>query len=161
MPTEITDDMRRCMDRAPTLRQPEPVKCVCGRKAGPAGLCIDCFLNRDTTKGSILRPTNDHHSSPEIPDPKQRKRAKALEVNHEGEAQGSRLPHICFILRRVSLLDIDSKYHSVKDLLDGVVVAFQLQGDKEGQITLEVRQEKIAHRKDEETIITVDIPDPI
>lgn len=39
------------------LVQPVDQKlCACGKPAGPTGLCGDCFLSRNTSGGSILRP---------------------------------------------------------------------------------------------------------
>jgi len=35
------------------------MKCQCGKIAGPAGLCSDCFLGIDASSGSILRPKKE------------------------------------------------------------------------------------------------------
>jgi hypothetical protein len=90
-----------------------------------------------------------------VSDPKPCQRPAPLEANREGEAQGSGCPHVRFLLCRVRLLDIDAKYHSVKDLLDGLSIAGVIRGDQEGQITLEVNQTKVAHYKDEQTLIEI------
>jgi hypothetical protein len=35
--------------------------CKCGQKAGPTGLCADCFLGLDTRQGSLMRPKRRDH----------------------------------------------------------------------------------------------------
>lgn len=30
--------------------------CKCGQRAGPTGLCSDCFFGRDPAEGSLARP---------------------------------------------------------------------------------------------------------
>lgn len=72
-----------------------------------------------------------------------------------GETQGAGQPHVCFTLRRKQLLDVDAKYASIKDLLDGLAIARIIRGDKEGQITLEVKQEKTRKGEQEQTIIEI------
>lgn len=64
-----------------------------------------------------------------------------------------------FILCRVRLLDVDAKWGSVKDLLDGLCYAGLIPGDREGQITLEVRQQKVSSYTGEKTIIELELPD--
>ncbi len=32
-----------------------PMTCKCGQRAGPTGLCNDCFLGMDTSRGSITQ----------------------------------------------------------------------------------------------------------
>lgn len=108
-----------------------------------------------------LRKPNDHTPRPKIPhtEPsKPTRRERPLDRTDAGAPQGARLPHVCFVLRRVKLLDVDAKWGSVKDLLDGIVIAKLVDGDREDQITLEVRQETVAHYADEETIIEVTTP---
>ena len=90
-----------------------------------------------------------------IPDAKQCERPKALARRDEGKAQRPRLLHCRFTLCRKSLLDVDAKYASVKDLLDCLVIAGIVDGDKEGQITLEVNQKKIIKGESETVIIEV------
>jgi len=92
-----------------------------------------------------------------LPDPEPAQLPATLVGDSEGEARGTRCPHVCFTLRRVRLLDIDAKYGSIKDLLDGLQYAGIIHQDREGEITLEVRQEKVAKFKDEETLITVEL----
>ena len=50
---------------------------------------------------------------------------------------------------------MDAKYASVKDLLDCLVIAGIICGDKEGQITLEVNQFKVEKGEIETTKIEV------
>lgn len=97
----------------------------------------------------------DLSNSPAVQDAKQRQCPEALEVCDVGKAQSPGLLHCRFTLKRKSLLDIDAKYASVKDLLDCLVIAGIVCGDKEGQITLEVNQFKVAKGEIETTKIEV------
>lgn len=104
------------------------------------------------------RISNDHTTRLKIPHAEQRERKAPLARSDEGETQGPGCPLVCFTLRRVRLLDIDAKFHSCKDIIDGLQIAGLIRGDKEGQIGLEVRQEKVASFKYEETIIEITYP---
>ena len=75
-----------------------------------------------------------------------------------GKETGIQIPCVRLTLCRVNLLDVDAKYASVKDVLDGLQHAGIICGDKEGEITLEVEQVKVAHFKDERTEIEVKYP---
>ncbi len=86
------------------------------------------------------------------------KQKAPLASNHEGETQGTGCPLVSFTLRRVRLLDVDAKYGVIKDLLDGLCYAGIIYGDKEGQISLEVRQEKVGSFKEENTLIEIFTP---
>jgi hypothetical protein len=90
-----------------------------------------------------------------LPDTKQRERTEALAAGGEGKAPRPGLRHCRFTLRRFKLLDVDAKYASVKDLLDCLTIAGVIRGDKEGEITLEVVQEKVKHGDVEQTVIEV------
>jgi hypothetical protein len=105
--------------------------------------------------------TKCHENRTEISlqNPKSEQFPPALEVQSGREAPCTGRPHVCFTLRRVRLLDVDAKWGSVKDTLDGLQYSGLIPGDREDQITLEVRQEKVKSFKDEETIIVVEIPD--
>src|ERR1700678_1246400 len=78
-----------------------------------------------------------------VPDTQQRQRPVALAADGQTEAHGTSCLLVRFKLCRVPPLDVDAKYASVKDLLDCLVNAGIVAGDKEGQITLEVHQEKV------------------
>ncbi len=90
-----------------------------------------------------------------IPDTEQRQRPEALARRDEGEAPRPGLRHCRFTLCRKQLLDVDAKYASVKDILDFLAICRVIRGDKEGEITLEVNQRKIAKGEPERTIIEV------
>ena len=96
--------------------------------------------------------------SPEIPHAEQRQRTPRLVSCNEAKKGGASCPLVRFTLRRVKLLDVDAKYGSIKDLLDGLHHAGLVDGDKEGQVRLEVDQVKVAHYADETTEIEIVIP---
>lgn len=104
------------------------------------------------------QPLHDHPTRPELHAPESAQPTPALAVTGKGEAQSPSRPHVCFTLRRTKLLDTDAKWGAVKDLLDGLAYAGLIHGDREDQITLEVRQEKVRHRKEQETVIEVEMP---
>lgn len=100
-----------------------------------------------------------HPTDAPLPDAEPAQQARALEPDHARKAQGAGRPLVRFTLRRVALLDVDAKWGSIKDTLDGLQYAGLIHSDKEGEIYLEVRQEKIAHRKDETTEIEIFAPE--
>jgi hypothetical protein len=113
----------------------------------------------DTNPSLLEIPTNyDNHTHPQIPNAESKQRARPLEQSDEGKASGTGRPRVCFSLLRTRLLDTDAKYGSVKDVLDGLAYAGLIPGDREDQITLEVQQVKVAHRKDESTVIQITYP---
>jgi hypothetical protein len=99
---------------------------------------------------------NKPHS--QISDSKPFKRQAPLEVDCEAQTPGSERIALRFTLRRVRLLDPCAKYGSCKALIDGLRYAGILHNDREEDITLEVAQKKVAHFKDEETLIEIYIP---
>jgi len=84
---------------------------------------------------------------------KQRQLPAQLGPDNARETQSARCVPVCFTLYRRRLLDVDAKYSSVKDLLDCVVDAGFADGDKEGQVSLEVRQVKVKTKSEECTTI--------
>jgi hypothetical protein len=90
-----------------------------------------------------------------LSDSKQCERSEALAGRNAGETCCTGLRHCRFTLCRKKLLDVDAKYASVKDLLDCLAIAGIIRGDKEGEITLEVNQQKCSKGKPEETMIEV------
>lgn len=86
---------------------------------------------------------------------KQRERKEALAGSGSGEAPRTGCIPVCFTLYRVRLLDVDAKFHSIKDLLDCLVAAGFLAGDKEGQVNLTVKQEKVRRYAEERTEIEI------
>lgn len=114
-------------------------------------------LKRHGAKARQKLPHEDH-TRIELPDTQPTEQAGALAGDHAREAPGARCPHVCFTLVRVKLLDVDAKYGSIKDLLDGLQYAGLVHSDKEGEITLEVKQQKVRHYSEEKTIIEVTSP---
>ncbi len=109
--------------------------------------------------GFLKGPCGYYKPNAPLPHPKQCERPQALASDCKGEAQSPGRPRIRFTLCRVRLLDVDAKFASVKDLLDGLAYAGIIPGDREGQITLEVHQVKVAAFKDECTKIEIAFPD--
>jgi len=58
-------------------------------------------------------------------------------------------PQICVLLRLCKLRDKDNLYASVKAVVDGLTIAGVIEDDSPKYIDLDVKQEKVAHRKDE------------
>ena len=84
----------------------------------------------------------------------ERREKDALASLAKGETQGMVCPTVSFIFYRVRLVDVDAL--NPKDLIDGLVKAGLLPGDKVGEIILEPpTQEKVAHRNQEETVIRI------
>lgn len=106
----------------------------------------------------LQRNCDEVKTRPQVSHAEQCQRTQVVVSNSEGKTCGTTCAHVCFTLRRVHLLDVDAKFASVKDLLDGIANAGLIHGDKEGQITLEVKQEKVAHYEEETTIIEIDLP---
>lgn len=98
--------------------------------------------------------TNGSVSNPVV---KQHKKV-ALDGTATRKETSVAIPHVSFTLFRVSLLDIDAQWGSVKDLLDGLQIAGIIPGDRVGQITLHVEQEKVKRRSEERTEIQITIP---
>jgi hypothetical protein len=90
-----------------------------------------------------------------VQDAKQCEQPIALERCGVAKAQGSKRPLVRFSLFRVRLLDVDAKYASTKDLLDGLAAAGLVDGDKEGQVRLEVEQVRVGSYKEEKTEIEI------
>jgi hypothetical protein len=110
---------------------------------------------RDRIKAQLAADDAAAAARAALPHAQQCQCAETLARGDEGETQGAGLPHCRFTLVRKKLLDVDAKYSSVKDLLDGLAIAGIIPGDKEGQITLEVLQRKTTKGEPEQTIIEV------
>jgi len=99
-----------------------------------------------------------HHTPSRLPNPECPQQAVALDTSGGRETPCPRRTCVRFVLRRVSLLDVDAKWGSLKDVLDGLATAGLIPGDREDQITLQCEQEKVAHYSEEETVITITTP---
>jgi len=78
----------------------------------------------------------------------------ALASVAEREKKSLVCPVVSFLFRLVRLRDVDA--FNPKDLLDGLVKAGLIPGDGVGEIILEPSQQiKVAHRCEEETVITI------
>lgn len=128
-------------------------QCLCGTAYNKRA-----FESCPTCGKPTAIPYAEDNPSREIPDAQPPKQEGALGRDHEGEAQSTGRPLVRFTLFRVRLFDVDAKWASVKDLLDGCATAGLIHGDREDQISLEVRQIKVNHFKEEETLIEVFAP---
>lgn len=76
-----------------------------------------------------------------------------------GSPQGPlRIPRVTFTLFRVQLLDLESRFASVKYLLDGLRYADLIADDREGDAELFVNQTRVRHYLEEGTAITIEYP---
>lgn len=98
---------------------------------------------------------NENKPDSKLPHSKPQKQARALDSDRTREAQGAGCPLVRITLCRARLLDVDAKYGSVKDLLDGLQYAGLIRGDREGEIRLEVHQEKVS-KLSENTMIEIE-----
>lgn len=71
------------------------------------------------------------------------------------DAQSQASTFVCFVFRRIHLLDADAVSGSGKDLLDGLQDAGLIHGDRETEIGFEAIQQKVGKRKDEGTYIFI------
>lgn len=108
--------------------------------------------------GDYGKPHENNSNPAGLPDTEPAQQARALDKYDAREAQGPRRHHVCFTLHRVRLLDVDAKWGSTKDCLDFLATCGLIPGDREDQITLEVRQVKVDHYRDEKTLIEVETP---
>jgi hypothetical protein len=83
-----------------------------------------------------------------------------LATASSGEAQGAVRPLIRFTLLRTKLLDWDAKHGVIKNILDGIVSAGLLHGDREDQLHPEscITQEKVKTLKEQCTLIEIIYP---
>lgn len=114
-------------------------------------------MNLPTNPSESFRRRNPilYSVKPSISHTEQLERPQELARSDAGKAQGAGCPTVVFTLHRVQLLDVDAKFGSVKDLLDGLQYAGLIPGDKEGQIDLKVEQVKVKHRKEEQTVVEI------
>jgi len=106
----------------------------------------DAFLrsNADPTAGSLPHPIPEH-----------RVQENPLVEDKGKEASPSRCPvRLTIISRRVRLIDPDN--FTTKFLIDALRHEKLIADDSPEHIVLEVRQEKVQHRSQEETIVAID-----
>jgi hypothetical protein len=113
-------------------------------------------MHRETT---LRKPNANHSPTAQIQNTESQQRPEKLVCDSKGEAQSAGRVALVFTLRRVRLLDPCAKYGSCKALIDGLRYAGILYDDREEDITLEVNQEKVRHFKDEETLISITLPE--
>lgn len=119
--------------------------------------CGELYLSEEFY--SQYKTCHENRSITQISDTEPEQQTTALVRDDARKAQGTRRTFIRFILFRTRLLDADAKWGSVKDVLDGLQHSRLIPGDREDQITLEVIQRKISHRKDERTVIEIEYPE--
>jgi hypothetical protein len=104
------------------------------------------------------RKQRNNQAGNRLPDTKPLERPETLVGGGEGKAQGTGRVALRFTLRRLRLLDPCAKYAGCKAIIDGCRYAGLIRNDSEKEITLEVNQEKVAHYKDEKTILEITYP---
>ena len=122
---------------------------------------ISSAINAENCSATVRRLNphlfpNENRTRLALPNAEPAKPATALDGYGEGEASFTGCPVVSITLFRVSLLDVDAKWGSVKDVLDGLQYAGLIHGDREEEIRLEVTQKKVAHFKEEETVICIE-----
>lgn len=88
----------------------------------------------------------------------QRDQKKALGATVQGKTESVCRTVVRFIGYRCRPLDPDNFAGGCKDLLDGLQHSRLIHGDSIWEIDFQARQEKVAHRKDEKTIIEIEYP---
>lgn len=93
-----------------------------------------------------------------LPDTKlERDKAPALPSAVPGEAKSVQRTVVRFTGYRVQPLDPDNFAGSVKDLLDGLRHAGLISGDEAWRIKLETDQVRVAHYREEKTVVEIEI----
>lgn len=82
----------------------------------------------------------------------------ALDEVVPGEETRQTRPIVRFIFYRTRLLDADARAHGCKDMLDGLVEAGFIPGDREEEIDFDAKQIKVSYKKDERTEIEITLP---
>jgi hypothetical protein len=82
----------------------------------------------------------------------------ALVDKAQGKAESDARVGISIVMYRVRTLDPDNSYASAKPLLDGLQSCGIISGDSDKDITLSVEQVKVAHFKDEKTVLNINYP---
>lgn len=105
------------------------------------------------------QPLHDHSTRPQLPN-SQPKPNQGRALGGQLQKQAGSVPRIVvrFTGYRVRPLDPDNFAGSVKELLDGLRHAHILDGDEPWRIKLETDQVKVAHFKEEKTVIEVEMP---
>lgn len=101
-------------------------------------------MREDNTERKVPHPQSERNEAP------------ALGGAVQGEANSVQRVVVRFTGYRVKPLDPDNFAGSVKDLLDGLRHAGILLGDEPWRIKLETEQVKVAHYKDEQTVIEIE-----
>ena len=102
--------------------------------------------NETPNRSEIPNPEPKHHQTP------------ALDSTNAGKEKGVRRVIVRFIGFRVRPLDPDNFAGGCKDLLDGLRHSGLIPGDEPWKIDFQTRQEKVAHRSEEKTIIKIEYP---
>lgn len=85
-------------------------------------------------------------------------KAPALGGAIHGEEKSLQRIAVCFTGFRVRPLDPDNFAGGCKDLLDGLRHSGLIPGDEPWKIDFQTRQEKVAHYKDQRTVIEITYP---
>ena len=83
---------------------------------------------------------------------------ETLERPVAGKEKGDERPVLSYVLYRCRLLDPDAIHGATKVVTDCLQQIGLIPGDSEKHIRLEVRQEKVAHLKDQRTTLKITYP---
>lgn len=115
--------------------------------------------------GSILRKLFPRGSksffdaNPGLPASVAKQNVRATVVHKaQGKTKSDARPIVSIVMYRVRLLDKDNAYGAAKPLIDCLRKIDLIPGDSEDEIQLIVSQEKVAHRIDQHTNVSIKYP---
>ncbi len=163
----VTFGTIRCPDCFPNRPIAAPVRCTClSNTDNHAPICaISRAIAAPETPVAArpapeaAQPTHDHQTDRPIPNAKPKpNKGRALGNKLQEQEGGISRTVVRFTGFRVRPLDPDNFAGSVKELLDGLRHAHLINGDEAWRIKLETDQVKVAHYKDEKTVIEITTP---
>lgn len=111
--------------------------------------------NVDARRGTRKPYENQNRTS--IQNPKCPEPVKALGCPDARETKCATRPIVRITSCRIRLLDKDNLYRGCKSLLDALRYTGAIPGDSEMEIDYQARQIKVAHRREEKTVIELEL----
>ena len=100
---------------------------------------------------------HENHLKVGLQDPERPEPEQPLGCPDAREKKSATRPVVRIISHRVRLLDLDNLYRGAKATLDSLSISRLIPGDREDQIDYQARQVKVQHRKDECTVIELEL----